>query len=47
MDCDIEQARVEGAGGKIFKGKMAIGEHGFMSLCTDTEGNMFGLHSMK
>ena len=46
-DCDIEQARVEEAGGKIFKSKMPIGEHGFMSLCTDTEGNMFGLHSMK
>ena len=47
QDCSIEEARVPDAGGKIFKGKMPIGEHGFMSLCTDTEGNIFGLHSMK
>jgi uncharacterized protein len=45
-DCAKEEARVENAGGKIFKKKIPIGEHGFMSLCTDTEGNMFGLHSM-
>ena len=47
LDCAIEQARVASAGGKVFKEKMPIGEHGFMSICTDTEGNMFGLHSMK
>jgi uncharacterized protein len=46
-DCAVEEGRVEGAGGAIFKPKMSIGEHGFISLCTDTEGNMFGLHSMK
>jgi uncharacterized protein len=46
-DCAVEEARVPGAGGKIFKKKLSIGEHGFMSLCTDTEGNMFGLHSMQ
>jgi len=46
-DCAVEESRVEAAGGKIFKKKMAIGEHGFISLCTDTEGNMFGLHSMQ
>lgn len=46
-DCTTEEARVEEAGGKIFKKKNSIGEHGFMSLCTDTEGNMFGIHSMK
>lgn len=46
-DCATEEARVEKAGGKIFKKKISIGEHGFMSLCTDTEGNMFGIHSMK
>lgn len=45
-DCAIEEARVENAGGKVFKTKTAIGEHGYMSLCTDTEGNMFGIHSM-
>ncbi len=46
-DCSIEEARVQDAGGKVFKPKMSIGEHGFMSLCVDSEGNMFGLHSMK
>ena len=46
-DCAIEEARVEKAGGKIHKKKVSIGEHGFMSLCKDTEGNMFGIHSMK
>lgn len=47
LDCATEEGRVAAAGGKIFKAKMPIGEHGFMSLCTDTEGNMFGIHSMK
>lgn len=46
-DCVIEEARVEGAGGKIQQTKMSIGEYGFISLAIDTEGNMFGLHSMK
>ena len=46
-DCALEQSRVEAAGGKIMKPKMSIGEHGFISICTDTENNAFGLHSMK
>ena len=46
-DCATEEARVEGAGGKVFKKKFSIGKHGFISICTDTEGNMFGLYSMK
>jgi uncharacterized protein len=46
-DCAVETARVPGAGGRIFKDKMSIKPHGFMSLCFDSEGNMFGLHSMK
>ncbi|HEY5802791.1 MAG TPA: VOC family protein [Lysobacter sp.] len=46
-DCAIEAARVAAAGGKIFKEKFSIGEYGFIVLATDTEGNMFGLHSMK
>jgi len=45
-DCSIEESRVENCGGKIQKPKMSIGEHGFISLAVDTEGNMFGLHSM-
>ena len=46
-DCATEEARVEAAGGKVFKPKMSIGEYGCMVLATDTEGNMFGIHSMK
>ena len=46
-DCITEENRVEKAGGKIFKPKMSIGKHGFISLFFDTEGNMIGLHSMK
>ena len=34
------------AGGKVHKSKMSIGQHGFISLMVDSEGNMFGLHSM-
>ena len=45
-DCANEAARVEAAGGKLFKPKMAIGQYGFIALATDTEGNMFGLHSL-
>lgn len=46
-DCNVEQSRVEKAGGKILKEKFSIGEYGFCSICLDTEGNTFGLHSMK
>jgi len=46
-DCSAEEGRVESAGGSIVKPKMSIGPHGFISLCTDPDGNMFGLHSMK
>ncbi len=45
-DCHIEESRVETAGGKLLKPKMNIGEHGFVSICEDCEGNIFGLHSM-
>jgi predicted enzyme related to lactoylglutathione lyase len=46
-DCAIEEARVTTAGGRIQRKKMSIGKFGFISLVFDTEGNMFGLHSMK
>ena len=45
-DCSVEESRVVNAGGKIHKSKMSIGEHGFMSLCVDPDGNIFGIHSM-
>ncbi|HUL01377.1 MAG TPA: VOC family protein [Nitrospirota bacterium] len=46
-DCAIEEKRVVRYGGSIEKKKFAIGEYGFISLVFDTEGNMFGLHSLK
>ena len=46
-DCATEAGRVVKAGGRIQKEKMSIGEYGFIALAMDTEGNMFGLHSMQ
>ncbi len=46
-DCAEEAARVPAAGGKIFKPKFSIGQYGFISLVNDTEGNLFGLHSVR
>ena len=46
-DCAVEGSRVAEAGGKIHRDKISIGEYGFIVLAVDTEGNMFGLHSMK
>jgi predicted enzyme related to lactoylglutathione lyase len=45
-DCATEAGRVVAAGGRIQREKMSIGEYGFIALAFDTEGNMFGLHSM-
>lgn len=45
-DCAVEAARVIEHGGRIQSEKMSIGEYGFIALAFDTEGNMFGLHSM-
>jgi predicted enzyme related to lactoylglutathione lyase len=46
-DCATEAGRVVQAGGRVQKEKSSIGEYGFIALAVDTEGNMFGLHSMK
>lgn len=46
-DCAVEESRVVDAGGKVIKSKQSIGDFGHMSLCMDTEGNVFGLHSME
>lgn len=46
-DCSVEESRVVAAGGKVVRPKFSIGEFGWVSLCEDTEGNMFGLNSMK
>ena len=46
-DCASEEARAAKAGGTIIKSKLSIGEYGFITILTDTEGNTIGLHSMK
>jgi predicted enzyme related to lactoylglutathione lyase len=45
-DCAIAEGRVLSANGTLVRSKFSIGEFGFVSLCLDTEGNMFGLNSM-
>lgn len=46
-DCAVEESRVALAGGKVVRPKFSIGDFGWVSLCEDTEGNVFGLNSMK
>jgi uncharacterized protein len=45
-DCSVEESRVIAAQGTIVRPKFSIGEFGWVTLCVDTEGNMFGLNSM-
>lgn len=47
VDCAVEAGRVTSSGGSMQREKMSIGEYGFIALAFDTEGNMFGLHSMQ
>lgn len=46
QDCAVEAARVANHGGIVVKEKMSIGEHGFIVLAQDTEGNVIDFHSM-
>lgn len=45
-NCATEESRVKKAGGKVIRSKFSIGNYGFCSMVTDSEGNMIGLHSM-
>jgi predicted enzyme related to lactoylglutathione lyase len=45
-ELDAVIARIVTAGGAILRPRFAIGEHGFISIIQDTEGNVVGLHSM-
>lgn len=45
-DCAVEAERASLSGGRVERDKFSIGEYGFIALAIDTEGNMFGLHSM-
>ena len=44
-DCAIEEARVVGAGGRVARSKISIGQYGFITPSFDPDGNMFGLYS--
>lgn len=46
-DCAVEAERVSSAGGRLLRPKFSIGEFGWVALCSDTEGNVFGLRSMR
>ena len=45
-DLDGVLKRIPSAGGAVVKPRTAIGEHGFIAVFNDTEGNSVGLHSM-
>lgn len=47
VDCAAEASRAAAHGGEVVKGKMGIGEHGYIAIVADTEGNLIGLHSMQ
>src|SRR5262245_38664654 len=46
-DLTLPLGRIEKAGGKILQGKISIGEHGFIAIFKDSEGNRVALHSKK
>ncbi len=46
-NCAVGESRVAAAGGKVIRPKFSIGDFGWVTLCQDTEGNMFGLNSMQ
>ncbi|OMP12956.1 hypothetical protein COLO4_02526 [Corchorus olitorius] len=39
--CTEEEGRVQQAGGHVVRPKFSIGDFGFCSICTDSEGNAF------
>ncbi len=47
QECTQEESRVQQAGGHVVRPKFSIGDFGFCSICTDSEGNAFGLFSMQ
>lgn len=46
-DLDGVIGRIPKAGGAVLKPRMSIGEHGFIAIFKDIEGNVVGLHSLK
>jgi uncharacterized protein len=46
-DCAACEPRVIAARGAVLRPKFSIGEFGWVSICRDTEGNLFGLNSTR
>lgn len=46
-DCITEEKKIKNSGGKVIRPKFSIGEFGYVAICEDTEGNLFGLSSTK
>ena len=46
-DCKVLENRAAENGAEIIQSKMDIGEHGFVSIVMDIEGNSIGFHSLK
>ena len=44
-DCAITTELAIQNGGSVYKPKWSIGQHGFIAIIGDTEGNAIGLHS--
>lgn len=44
-DCAAHEPRVIAAGGKVVRPKFSIGPFGWVTLCIDSEGNVFGMNS--
>ena len=45
-DCGERQSRAEAKNISVYVPKTDIGEHGFIAIIGDSEGNSIGLHSM-
>jgi predicted enzyme related to lactoylglutathione lyase len=45
-DLAVPLSRVEPAGGSVVMPKTSIGEHGFIAVFADSEGNRVALHSL-
>lgn len=45
-DLDGVLSRIPAAGGTVLQPRLSIGEHGFIGIFRDTEGNIVGLHSL-
>lgn len=45
-EIDRVLSRIPAAGGTVVRPRFGIGEHGFIAIFQDTEGNVVGLHSL-